>query len=303
MDLIKNLHLFSTVSINIPLEETTINGLIYIDNRHCLEKFLDPNNFFLQDELLKAKDKKIEIILKNLNNAIETNCNNDIDLTNLLLVDQFQYSIETNLEEKRVSNMYTVISKFPVEDDLFKKYWLKVFIEDCTKIISNINKILSREKSNKDDYIIEEQKKSLKIAINNEEDAIVVPIPSTNNIQVIEQSSLNDFIRSTIIEYLEDIIDDINPNDYRFLVDALYCYFTTSKFPKLERKIIFKRVNKKKVGWALKQCYKSILSDNLNVEYFRFAQENINLFAKEVIETESFSKSNFYKAFTTNPAK
>ena len=292
MDLMKNLHLLSTVSINIPLEETTINRLIYIYNQHCFEEFLDPKSFFLQNELLKANDKKIKIILKNLNTAIETNCNNDIDLTNLLSVDQFEYSFQTNLEGKRVSNMYTVNSKFPVEDDLFKKYWLKVFMRDCNRIINNIVTTLSKEQFNKQDNNLEEQKKSLKIAIYNEEEA-VVPILSTQN----------DFIRSTIIEYLEDIIDDINTVDYGILVDALHCYFTTSKFPILERKINFKKVNKKKVGWALKEVYKNSTINNLEIEYFRFAQENINLFAKEVIETESFSKSNFYKTFTTNPAK
>jgi len=119
----------------------------------------------------------------------------------------------------------------------------------------------------------------------------------------VEQSSLNDFTRSTIVEYLEDIIEDINPGDYGVLVDALYCYFTTFTFPKLERKIIFKKVNKKKVGWALKEVYKNLKTDNLGVEYFRFAQENINLFDKEIIITEGFLQSKFYKAFTTNPAK
>ena len=54
---------------------------------------------------------------------------------------------------------------------------------------------------------------------------------------------------------------------------------------------------------ALKELYKSEKTDNLDVEYFRFAQENINLFEKEVIATEKFNKSKFYKLFTTNPAK
>ena len=102
---------------------------------------------------------------------------------------------------------------------------------------------------------------------------------------------------------MEDIVDDINPGDYSVLVNALYCYFTTSNFPKLERKIIFKRVNKKKVGWALKEVYKNLKTENLDVEYFRFALENINLFAKEVIVEEGFLQSKFYKAFTTNPRK
>lgn len=302
-DLIYNLHQLSTLSVDIPLEKTHINRLIYIDNEFCKEEFLDLNSFLLQDELLNAKDNKIEIILKNLNTAIETSCNNGIDLTNLLSVDKFQYSITTNLKEKRVSNMYNVISKFPLDDDLFKKYWLKIFIDDCTKIVKNINTILNKEKFNLEDCIVEKQKKSLKTGIYNEEDITVVPEQSTNNIEVIEQSSLNDFTRSTIIEYLEDIIEDINPVDYGVLVDALYCYFTTSEFPKLERKIIFKRVNKKKVGWALKEVYKNVLIDNLNIEYFRFAQENINLFANEVIEAEGFLQGKFYKSFTTKPTK
>jgi hypothetical protein len=145
--------------------------------------------------------------------------------------------------------------------------------------------------------------KTLKIGIYNAAETTVVLEQVTNNIEVIEQSSLNDYTRSTIEDYLEDIVDDINPGDYSVLVDALYCYFTTSKFPKLERKIIFKRVNKKKVGWALKEVYKNLKTDNLDVEYFRFAQENINLFENEVIVTEGFLQSKFYKAFTTNPAR
>lgn len=54
---------------------------------------------------------------------------------------------------------------------------------------------------------------------------------------------------------------------------------------------------------ALKEVYKNNKQDNLDIEYFRFAQENINLFSKEVIIEEGFLQSKFYKAFTTNPDK
>ena len=64
MDLIDNLHLLSTVSINIPLEKSSINRLIYIENYHYMEDFLDADSFLLQDELLKANDNKIAIIFK-----------------------------------------------------------------------------------------------------------------------------------------------------------------------------------------------------------------------------------------------
>lgn len=107
----------------------------------------------------------------------------------------------------------------------------------------------------------------------------------------------------TIEDYLEEFKTDINGDGYEILINALFEYFTNGKFPVLKGKINFKRINKKRVGWALKDLYKSEKTDNLDIEYFRFAQENINLFAKEVIVTEGFNKSNFYKAFTTNPTK
>lgn len=113
----------------------------------------------------------------------------------------------------------------------------------------------------------------------------------------------NDYLKSSIEDYLEPVTEFIDTANYGILVDALYSYFTTSKFPKLDRKIIFKRVNKKKVGWALKEVYKNNKQDNLDIEYFRFAQENINLFEKEIIEKDNFNKSTFYKLFTTNPDK
>ncbi len=115
--------------------------------------------------------------------------------------------------------------------------------------------------------------------------------------------NINDYTKSTIIEYLEDIQDYLDVTNYGILVDALYKYFTTNEFPVLEKKIIFKRVNKKKVGWALKEVYKNIKTDALDIEYFSFAKDNINIFEKEVIVTENFLKSNFYKMFTQNPDK
>lgn len=123
-----------------------------------------------------------------------------------------------------------------------------------------------------------------------------------NKIDNIEVNDKNDYTKSTIIEYLEDIKDFINTQeDYNILVEALYTYFTTFKFPIIQKKINFNRVNKKKVGWALKEVYKNIKQDNLDIEYFRFAKENINLFENELIETTNFNKSKFYKIFTTNP--
>jgi hypothetical protein len=121
--------------------------------------------------------------------------------------------------------------------------------------------------------------------------------------EVVEDIGSNDFTTSTIKDCLVDIIDDINNDDYKILVDALYLYFTTDKFPKLKHKIRFKSVNKKKVGWALKEIYKNLKMEKLSIEYFQFAKDNINLFEKEEIDNEDFKNSRFYKYFTTNPKK
>ena len=119
--------------------------------------------------------------------------------------------------------------------------------------------------------------------------------------KIAEQSELINHTKSIIEDCLVDIVNDINSKDYIILVDALYSYFTTGNFPKLENQIRFNPVNKKKVGWALKIAYKTVKMDTLNIEYFRFAKENINLFSKEVIVSTDFNKSKFYKLFTTKP--
>jgi hypothetical protein len=126
-------------------------------------------------------------------------------------------------------------------------------------------------------------------------------IPSENQISI--QIDQNNLLRSTIEDYIEEFKIEINGDGYNILVNALFEYFSKGSFPILKSIVNFKKINKKRLGWALKELYKSEKTDNLDVEYFRFAQENINLFQKEVIEIENFNKSKFYKAFTSNPAK
>ena len=127
------------------------------------------------------------------------------------------------------------------------------------------------------------------------------------NIIVDNEESLNqeqnNILKSTIDDYLEVFKVDMNGDSYIVLTNALFEYFSMGSFPILTSKINFKRINKKRVGWALKELYKSEKTNNLEIEYFRFAKENINLFANEDIVEEGFKQSNFYKAFTTNPAK
>ncbi len=92
-----------------------------------------------------------------------------------------------------------------------------------------------------------------------------------------------------------------NPEDYNILTNSLLEYFSKGSFPKLEKKIIFRRMDKKCIGCALKEIYMSFSTEKLPIELFRFAQQNINLFEKDVIVEDNFYKSRFYKSFTSKP--
>ena len=92
-----------------------------------------------------------------------------------------------------------------------------------------------------------------------------------------------------------------NPEDYDILANSFLEYLSKGSFPKLEKKIIFRKMDKKCIGYALKEIYKSFRTEKLPIELFRFAQQNINLFEKDVIVEDNFYKSRYYKSFTTKP--
>lgn len=108
-------------------------------------------------------------------------------------------------------------------------------------------------------------------------------------------------MKETIDKYLIKFTDDLSKEDYELLTNSLLTYFLTDKFPKLDRKITFKQINRKKVGWALKEIYQSFKTEKLNITLLEFALQNINIFEKFAVPKDNLFRSNIYKAFTTNP--
>lgn len=92
-----------------------------------------------------------------------------------------------------------------------------------------------------------------------------------------------------------------NSEDYDILTDSLLEYFSKGSFPKLEKKIIFRQMDKKCIGCALKEIYMSFRTEKLPMELFKFAQQYINLFEKDIIVEDNFYKSSYYKSFTSKP--
>ncbi|USQ03904.1 hypothetical protein [Aquirufa antheringensis] len=93
----------------------------------------------------------------------------------------------------------------------------------------------------------------------------------------------------------------LSSDDYILLSNSLIHYFNSGSFPTLEKKINFKTINKKWIGWALKEIFISISTAKLSYDLLSFAQRNINIFDKEVIDKKHFQDSNLYKSFTEKP--
>ncbi|MFC5196591.1 hypothetical protein ACFPH8_14710 [Bizionia hallyeonensis] len=144
IDLIENLHELSNTVKKLQLEKYNISQLIHIHNYYCIEDFTDTESYVFQNDVLNADDRKINFILKNFDKAIETNCNNNIDLDQYSIDDRFEISYSTNDKVKAVSKLYNIKHQFPKDDDLFKCYWLKHFIKECKQIVENIRSLIEQ---------------------------------------------------------------------------------------------------------------------------------------------------------------
>jgi hypothetical protein len=113
------------------------------------------------------------------------------------------------------------------------------------------------------------------------------------------QQSENDFILSTIEDWLFEFKEKMNEIDYQILVTALTTYFDTGSFPKLSKPIqINGRPNKKLFGWALNRIFEA-KGKGIEKELLIFAKQNISLFRDVQFDENNILKSNLYKYFTT----
>lgn len=133
---------FSNIVCSIPLDKLTIQRLIYLDSDALQDEFTDSNSFLMQDLLINANENYINIILQNLSKAIQTNCNNNIDLDNVNVPENFGYNFSARNNEKSINKIYKDFKITPPQQDEFKIIWLKTFVQDLKKIDFTIRKIL-----------------------------------------------------------------------------------------------------------------------------------------------------------------
>lgn len=114
-----------------------------------------------------------------------------------------------------------------------------------------------------------------------------------------QEKEENNFLKSTIEDYLFQFKSQIKDNDYDCLVNALLQYFKNGSFPILSQKIKIGKVNKKKFGWALNEIYRTDKSGKLSLEYLRFANKYLSIFETVTFDENDYVNSNLYKYFTT----
>lgn len=109
----------------------------------------------------------------------------------------------------------------------------------------------------------------------------------------------NDFILSTIEDYLKPFEKIIQTPSYGSLVNSLKMYFTDGSFPENTLEIKVGKVSTKTFGSALYEIYKALKTNNetLSYEYLEFGKKNISIFKNSKLTRANMTKCNLYKYY------
>lgn len=132
-------------AIDIPLHETKVQRLFFIMDEIAIniEEYMSVNNGILQSILFESPERT-KFLVKQLSKAIDTKCNNDIDLESIDVTHDWGWSGPSN-ESASINSRYKDVRFRPANEALFKKMWLKIFLRDLTKMQSAIHQVLGIE--------------------------------------------------------------------------------------------------------------------------------------------------------------
>jgi hypothetical protein len=132
-------------AIDIPLHETKVQRLFFIKDEIAIniEDYMSVNNGILQSILFESPERT-KFLVKQLSKAIDTKCNNDIDLESIDVTNDWGWSGPSN-ESASINSRYKDVRFRPANEALFKKMWLKIFLRDLTKMQSAIHQVLRIE--------------------------------------------------------------------------------------------------------------------------------------------------------------
>lgn len=190
-------------------------------------------------------------------------------------------SQDYNEQLRCIINAESVIKRYIYENDLTAKGF------SFDNIFSDLDVTRRRIKAYRDLPISSE---NLKVKTD-EEIKNVNPKPENN----IIESTIEDYI----IQFKED--KSINELDYTALVNILLKFFEKNKSTILIKPLFVRNGNKKRLGYALGEIFKSLKNEALSFEYLELGKKNISIYNDEQIDKTKFNKSNLYKYYTTKP--
>jgi len=141
-------------SCNIPLEKTEIYRILYFSAElFQLDNFKNKFSGSLKDIIFNSDVRRVKLVVKNLAIAIETNCNNKINLDDIVVSKDWGHGCNVDSEIRDLKKRYLNVSYSPDNEELFKKMWLKLFVSELKEVNEAIRYILN------EDLITEPQEK------------------------------------------------------------------------------------------------------------------------------------------------
>jgi hypothetical protein len=231
MDFINHLLSFSSRINNLELDKTSVNSIISLEENYYREDFLDPYCDSFQINLINAKEIMVARIINNFDEAIKSKCGNDIDLSEYTDKDYWNYGYKTDDNQRNINNRYYDIRLTPKDEEVFKKLWLRSYIKDLSKIVSNIRKVRNYskqaaiDKSKNDVTIVKKVKGNNKLSIR---DKKIYNLVEELNLKI-------DFLRDDILpkEFVSVLIRkseknihlNIDNGSFHYLLNKLgYCF-------------------------------------------------------------------------------
>ena len=146
MEFINHLLSFSTAINKIDLNKTSLKKIIWFEEEYDQHDYLDPFCDYFQSGLINAEKKVVRLIIDNFDQAIKSQCGNNLDLS--IYADDYywNYSWETNYDQQNLNKRYVITKLIPNDEKILKELWLRNYITTLSKIIANIRKVTNNPK-------------------------------------------------------------------------------------------------------------------------------------------------------------
>ena len=146
MEFINHLLSFSTAINKIDLNKTSLKKIIWFEEEYDQHDYLDPFCDYFQSGLINAEKKVVRLIIDNFDQAIKSQCGNNLDLS--IYADDYywNYSWETNYDQQNLNKRYVITKLIPNDEKVLKELWLRNYITTLSKIIANIRKVTNNPK-------------------------------------------------------------------------------------------------------------------------------------------------------------